>query len=110
MSARPSLGGFGARDANLHADGRAGVVCRRQVPTPIRQDCPLRATQHVVYAIYTRPYEGMDVAPEAMQAYLDWEFEIRNSATHCLEINANVHWQISTAHLLFYRLLTAISF
>ena len=86
MSARPSLGGFGARDANLHADGRAGVVCRRQVPTPIRQDCPLRATQHVVYAIYTRPYEGMDVAPEAMQAYLDWEFglieQLHRDGTH----------------------------
>ena len=82
MSARPSLGGFGARDANL----RAGVVCRRQVPTPIRQDCPLRATQHVVYAIYTRPYEGMDVAPEAMQAYLDWEFglieQLHRDGTH----------------------------
>ena len=86
MSARPSLGGFGARDANLHADGRAGVVCRRQVPTPIRQDCPRRATQHVVYAIYTRPYEGMDVAPEAMQAYLDWEFglieQLHRDGTH----------------------------
>ena len=86
MSARPSLGGFGARDANLHADGRAVVVCRRQVLTPIRQDCPLRTTQHVVYAIYTRPYEGMDVAPEAMQAYLDWEFglieQLHRDGTH----------------------------
>jgi rhodanese-related sulfurtransferase len=35
---------------------------------------------------YRRPYEGTDVAPRAMQAYLDWEFglveQLRRDATH----------------------------
>lgn len=35
---------------------------------------------------YQRPYEGADVAPEAMQAYLDWEFglieQLRRDGTH----------------------------
>src|ERR1700675_879068 len=35
---------------------------------------------------YRRPYEGTNVAPEAMQAYLDWEFglveQLRLDATH----------------------------
>jgi rhodanese-related sulfurtransferase len=35
---------------------------------------------------YRRPYEGTNVAPEAMQAYLDWEFglveQLRRDATH----------------------------
>jgi len=35
---------------------------------------------------YQRPYEGMDVAPEAMQAYLDWEFglieQLHRDGTH----------------------------
>ncbi|WP_156776960.1 hypothetical protein [Nitrococcus mobilis] len=44
----------GGRDADLHADGRAGAACRQQVPTPIRRDYPLRATEKVVYTAYTR--------------------------------------------------------
>ena len=47
-------GGFGGRDADQHADGRAGTACRRQVPTPIRRDYLLRATDKVVYTAYTR--------------------------------------------------------
>jgi rhodanese-related sulfurtransferase len=35
---------------------------------------------------YRRPYEGTDVVPEAMQAYLDWEYglvdQLRRDATH----------------------------
>ena len=35
---------------------------------------------------YRRPYEGTDVDPKAMQAYLDWEFglveQLRRDATH----------------------------
>jgi rhodanese-related sulfurtransferase len=35
---------------------------------------------------YRRPYEGTNVEPEAMQAYLDWEFglveQLRRDATH----------------------------
>jgi rhodanese-related sulfurtransferase len=35
---------------------------------------------------YRRPYEGTNVAPEAMQAYLDWEYglveQLRRDATH----------------------------
>jgi rhodanese-related sulfurtransferase len=35
---------------------------------------------------YRRPYEGTDVSPEKMQAYLDWEFglveQLRRDATH----------------------------
>jgi rhodanese-related sulfurtransferase len=35
---------------------------------------------------YRRPYEGTEVAPEAMQAYLDWEYglveQLRRDATH----------------------------
>ncbi len=35
---------------------------------------------------YRRPYEGTDVAPTAMQAYLDWEYglvdQLRRDATH----------------------------
>lgn len=35
---------------------------------------------------YRRPYEGTDVMPEAMQAYLDWEFglveQLRRDGTH----------------------------
>jgi hypothetical protein len=41
------------RDADPHADGRAGATCRRQVPTSIRQKYPLRATEKVVYTAYT---------------------------------------------------------
>ena len=35
---------------------------------------------------YQRPYEGIDASPEAMQAYLDWEFglieQLRRDGTH----------------------------
>lgn len=35
---------------------------------------------------YRRPYEGTDVAPQAMQAYLDWEYglvaQLEKDATH----------------------------
>ena len=35
---------------------------------------------------YRRPYEGTDIAPEAMQAYLDWEYglvdQLEKDATH----------------------------
>ena len=35
---------------------------------------------------YRRPYEGTDVAANAMQAYLDWEYglveQLRRDATH----------------------------
>jgi len=35
---------------------------------------------------YRRPYEGTDVAPEAMQAYLEWEYglvqQLRRDGTH----------------------------
>jgi len=35
---------------------------------------------------YRRPYEGTDVSPEKMQAYLDWEFglveQLRRDGTH----------------------------
>jgi hypothetical protein len=35
---------------------------------------------------YRRPYEGTNVSPEKMQAYLDWEFglveQLRRDATH----------------------------
>jgi len=41
--ARPSSGRVRGRDADLHADGRAQAACRRQMPGPIRRDCPLRA-------------------------------------------------------------------
>lgn len=43
------MGGFGARDADLHADGRAGAACRRQAPTSIRRDYPLRSTEKVIH-------------------------------------------------------------
>jgi hypothetical protein len=35
---------------------------------------------------YRRPYEGTDVSPGAMQAYLDWEYglveQLRRDGTH----------------------------
>ena len=51
--ARPSSGRVRGRDADLHADGRAEAACRRQMPGPIRRDCPLRANEQVVYTAYT---------------------------------------------------------
>lgn len=53
MSARPLLGHIPGRTAALHADGRAGVASRRQMPGHSRRDEPLRVTQKVVYASYT---------------------------------------------------------
>jgi len=45
---------------------------------------PKFASQPVDY--YRRPYEGTDASPEAMQAYLDWEFglveQLERDATH----------------------------
>ena len=39
---------------------------------------------------YRRPYEGTDASPEAMQAYLDWEFglveQLARDATHHFEV------------------------
>ena len=36
--------------------------------------------------VYRRPYEGTDVAPAAMQAYLDWEYglvaQLERDGTH----------------------------
>jgi len=53
VSPRPSLGRIPGRDADSHAVGRAGVAGRRQMPGPIRLDCPLRATEVMIYIAYT---------------------------------------------------------
>ena len=52
--ARPSLGRIRGPDADSHAVGAADVAGRRQMPWPIRRDCPLRANEQVVYTAYTR--------------------------------------------------------
>ena len=52
VSPRPSLGRIPGRDANSHAVGRAGVAGRRQMPGPTRRDCPLRATEVMIYITY----------------------------------------------------------
>jgi thioredoxin reductase (NADPH) len=50
------LGRIPGRDADLHADERAGVADCRQMPGPIRRDCPLRATEKVVlYCLRAHP-------------------------------------------------------
>ena len=50
--ARPSPGRIGGRGAGPHAVGRAGAACRRQMPTQIKEDCPLRAAKKVVCISY----------------------------------------------------------
>ena len=52
-SANWSLGRIRGRDANLCTDRRAEAACRRQMPGPIRRDCPLRTHGQVVYTAYT---------------------------------------------------------
>lgn len=37
-----------------HGHGGGWLACRRQMPGPIRRDCPLRANEQVVYTPYTR--------------------------------------------------------
>lgn len=55
--ARPLLGRIRGHDADLHADGQAGVAGRRQMPGlsgSVRRDYPLRANEKVVYTAYKR--------------------------------------------------------
>ena len=58
-SANWSLGSIRGRDVNLCTDGRAETACRRQMPGPIRRDCPLRANEQVVYTAYTHTVKIM---------------------------------------------------
>jgi hypothetical protein len=49
-----ALGRIRGRDANRGTDGRAEAACRRQMPGPIRRDCPLRPDEQMVCTASTQ--------------------------------------------------------
>jgi len=60
-------------------------------PASARSEIDTPAVAHAVGAQrYRRPYEGTDAPPEAMQAYLDWEFglvaQLARDGTHHFKI------------------------
>ena len=55
--ARPSPVRIRGRDAGPHAVGRAGAASRWQMPTQIKEDCPLRAPERVVCTSYAPGFE-----------------------------------------------------
>jgi len=46
-----------ARESNEHVDERAAAAWRRRVPTPIKEERPLRVAETVVYTCYS-PFAG----------------------------------------------------
>lgn len=53
MPAWPSLGRIPGRDVDLDTDREGGGSARRQIPRPMRRDCPLPVTDKAVYAVCT---------------------------------------------------------